>query len=302
MELENASILLERRLVPVVAGPEIGVFLGVSSKLVSRASACPERYYHEFKILKKNGSFRTISAPRVYLKTIQRYLLDCILSRVKMADCVIGFVRGRRVRDGASRHVGAKFLWNIDLKDFFPSIKSIYVKNIYLNLGYSEQAAGFLTKLCCLHGVLPQGAPTSPMLANLSFAEADLEIMKLCQRQMVAYTRYADDLSFSCSNPIEPGFQGAILAVIGRHDFRVNAEKTRLVGPLCRREVTGLTINEKVSVPRPIRRNIRAMVHNYCRSPDSVKENLDQIRGRIAYIANHHPDEAQRLLRDLEGV
>jgi retron-type reverse transcriptase len=203
--------------------------------------------------------------------------------------------------EGANRHVGAQFLWNIDLRDFFPSVAEAQVRAVYLGLGYPVEAATFLAKLCCLEGCLPQGAPTSPMLANLAFAQADSEIRELSKDSDIVYTRYADDLSFSSHAAIPGEFRKTVSEIIGRHGFAINPEKTRLVGPRCRREVTGLVVNTRVSVPRKTRRQIRAMIHNFGRPGAIGDKTIEQLRGLVAYIGNYHPAEAGRYLQILNG-
>jgi len=260
-ELEKAKTLIRQNIIPVIHGPEIASFLGISPKLVGHMAVKPNEYYRSFKIKKKNGKFREITAPRVFLKTVQRYLLDCILTPLKLHPSAVGFRRELSVRNGAERHVGRKFAWNIDLKDFFPSITKKSVLILFEKIGFPKKSAFFLSGLCCLQERLPQGAPTSPAISNLIFYGADESIFREAKKHSIIYTRYADDLSFSSDQPIQPSFQKAVLEIVKLSGFRINSEKSRLMGPRCRREVTGLTVNQKVSVPRETRRNLRARFH-----------------------------------------
>src|ERR1043166_9679927 len=124
----TAASLIDRGLVPILRGPEIALYLGISPKLVAYMVRRPQKYYRSFHIPKRDGRFREITAPRVFLKTVQRYILDCILSQVPVSDAAIGFRRGCNCGNGAKLHVGRKFLWNIDLQDFFPSLTNLSVR------------------------------------------------------------------------------------------------------------------------------------------------------------------------------
>jgi len=168
--------LLDKNLIPVLRGPEIAIYLGVSPKLLSHMVKRPVRYYNSFEIRKKNGQQRLITAPRVFLKTVQRYILDCILSQVAPHDAACGFRRGFNCAYGAYRHVGRPYLWNIDLANFFPTITKAQVTQVFRNIGYPDSAAFFLSGLCCLEHRLPQGAPTSPALANLVTIPMDAKL------------------------------------------------------------------------------------------------------------------------------
>jgi len=292
---------LSRSRIPLIRGNEIAFYLGVSLELVDELAKCPKAYYRRFSVKKRAGGERIITAPRVFLKTIQRYILDCILAPIDVHDAAVGFVRGRSPRHGALRHVGRRFLWNIDLKDFFPSINKTQVENMFASLGYPSQAVQVLSGLCCLNGSLPQGAPTSPAIANLVFRECDMKIAAICASQNVVYTRYADDLSFSCDTPVTLEFRSDVEALVESRGFKLNRGKTRLMGSKCRREVTGLTVNEKVSVPRKKRREVRALFHKLGNGPLTSDE-MQRLRGKATWISMYHPDEGQRYLVQLSRI
>jgi len=245
-----AEQLVARNLIPLRSGTELGTYLGVSKKLISAIALRPQKYYRAFEITKKNGKKRTIHAPRVFLKTIQRYILDCVLTPISLHDAACGFRRGFSCSTGASRHLQRPFLWNIDLQDFFPSISKARVGDAFVGMGYPAKAASLLASLCCLDEILPQGAPTSPALANLIFTPIDGEIAALAAKAGLVYTRYADDLSFSALEPITEEFRRRVAQIIRAAGFQINPNKSRLMGPKCCRQVTGLTVNERLSIPR----------------------------------------------------
>ena len=294
-----AQTLLSCNRIPLITGFELAFYLGISEELVHAIFERPGKYYRTFALQKKSGGERQITAPRVFLKVIQRYILDCILSSSQPHDAAFGFVRGRSPAQGAERHVGHSFLWNIDLKDFFPSIKQAQVERLFLSFGYLPSASHVLSSLCCLNGFLPQGAPTSPSIANQIFLEADIEIAKLCGDYGISYSRYADDLSFSAKEPIPVEFMNSIKKLVVKFGFSINAKKTRLMGPKCRREVTGLTVNDKVSIPRIKRRQIRSQFHRRIDSKLSSVE-MQKLCGIAAWVSVYHPNEGGRYLQQLQ--
>ena len=290
-DLHSAQILIRKNLVPVVRGPEIATYLGVTKKLLGHMAIKPEIYYRSFHLKKKNGDLRTIRAPRVFLKTVQRYILDCILRPLDAHFAAVGFRRGLSAGDGARRHVGNKFVWNIDLKNFFPSIQKASVLKVFQERGFPLKAAYFLAGLCCYDGRLPQGAPTSPSISNLVLSSLDNRIFENAKELSIVYTRYADDLSFSCSKAIPESFQKLVYAEVRAAGFEINAAKTRLMGPLCRREVTGLTVNERLSIPRAMRRKLRARFHEVSVAPSLFTESREKLLGYASWVSEHHPDE-----------
>jgi retron-type reverse transcriptase len=289
-------------LIPLKTGTELGEYLGVSKKLISAIALRPRGYYREFEIAKRNGRKRTIQAPRVFLKTIQRYILDCILAPVSLHEAACGFRRGHSCSTGAKQHVQRPFLWNIDLQDFFPSIGRGRVVQAFSALGYLPNAALLLASLCCLDEALPQGAPTSPALANIVFAPIDGQLASLAKNSGSCYTRYADDLSFSRMEPITEKFRQAVVQVIRDAGFRINSRKSRLMGPKCSRQVTGLTVNEKVSIPRQRRRQLRARFHHVRRNPLAFVAMKEQLVGFAAWVAEHHPAEGRRYLEIAHSI
>ena len=285
--------LVERGLIPIIKGPEIAILLGISPKLVSHMAKFPGKYYRTFRIPKKKGAFREITAPRVFLKTVQRYILDCVLSQVPINNASFGFKRGCNCKSGATLHVGKKFLWNIDIKNFFPSISNATVQTMFVNLGYPAASASFMTGLCCLDGKLPQGAPTSPAISNIVFASLDEAFVNLSKSNRITYSRYADDLSFSCDTPVPEGFRLEVIELLNKSGFAIQEGKSRLIGPATRREVTGLTINTQVSIPRTRRRELRAFFHHVEMNPSAYVEERSKAIGLAAWIHSYHPGEAK---------
>jgi RNA-directed DNA polymerase len=304
-ETESISRLpefLDRGLIPVLHGPEIALYLGVSPRLISHMVTHPKKYYNSFEIQKRNGDSRTITAPRVFLKTVQRYLLDCIVSQLPLHAAATGFRRGYNCGLGASQHVGCRYLWNIDIEEFFPSITQAQVTRLFEASGYPKAAAYFLSGLCCVDKRLPQGAPTSPGLANLVFRSIDERLGLISKRQNIKYTRYADDLSFSSDRPVTPEFREMIIQQITQGGFRLQDKKTRLMGPKIRREVTGLTVNDRVSIPRARRRQLRGYFHAIKSNPHLFVAEKSRAIGFASWLHDYHREEGARALAVAKAI
>lgn len=186
-----------------------------------------------------------------------------------------GFTLDRSIVSNAKSHVGRRFVLNVDIRDFFPSINFGRVRGLFRSpaLGAGEQAATVLAQICCHQQTLPAGAPTSPIISNMICARLDRQLISLAKKHRCIYTRYADDLTFSKRRGAFPaelaylGFSDACVvgdelrAVVESNGFAIHPDKVRLFKNTYRQCVTGLVVNEKVNVPRRFVRQIRAMIH-----------------------------------------
>jgi RNA-directed DNA polymerase len=166
--------------------------------------------------------------------------------------------------ENARMHVGKKHIWNIDLKDFFPSISAQRITALFTSpcFKYDEQIANALTLLTTCEGRLPTGAPTSPVLSNFVCRELDNHLCNYCNNNTLQFTRYADDLTFSSNTMITQETIQQIITIINENGFEINRKKLRLQSSYRRQTVTGLTVNEKVNVNRKLLKKIRAMQHD----------------------------------------
>ena len=220
--------------------------------------------YKTFYIKKKSGGVRTISAPLPMLKAILRPINDILSSLYEPQPCVMGFTQCRSVVDNAKAHLGQNYILNLDLKDFFPSISQARVwKRLQLPpFSFNQTIAGIIAGLCCIkikgeneeiHNVLPQGAPTSPILTNIVCEKLDRKLSGVAKRFNLRYTRYADDITFSCMHNALKSDGDAfkeICNVIKSQGFTINEQKTRLQKKGAKQEVTGLILSNKVNVTR----------------------------------------------------
>ncbi|MCR4813156.1 MAG: reverse transcriptase family protein [Bacteroidales bacterium] len=232
-----------------------------------------QKRYITFQVpKKKKGEFRTIDAPCAGLKMIQRALNLIFQTIYTPHEAAMGFVPHRSVVTNAKVHVGQKYVYNIDLKDFFPSITSgrLFKRLQVAPFNMDEKIASLVTDLCCYtnadgKNVLPQGAPTSPTITNFISEHLDRKLSKLARAYGMKYTRYADDITFSCSSNMfaeEGKFCKSLRNIIEEEEhFKINTDKTRLCHSGERQEVTGLTVNEHTNVTRKYVKQVRLLLH-----------------------------------------
>jgi RNA-directed DNA polymerase len=231
--------------------------------------------YTTFEIPKRSGGKREIKVPISPIKIIQLKLNEVLREVYKPKKPVHGFVCGRNIMSNARHHVNKRWVLNIDLKDFFPTISFRRIRGMFINRPYriGEDAATVLAQICCCDGTLPQGAPTSPIISNLICSKLDSELDRMAHRYKCVYTRYADDLTFSTDEPVFPEAlakkkgDGSIIAgdeitkIISDNWFEINTKKVKLRKYDMRQEVTGLTVNKLLNVRRRYIKQIRAMLH-----------------------------------------
>mgnify|MGYP003487764007 FL=1 len=166
--------------------------------------------------------------------------------------------------ENAKMHVQQKYVLNLDLKDFFPSIKAYRVKELFLSkyFRFNEQIATALTLLVTYEGKLPIGSPTSPVISNFICLELDEALSTYCMKNEIRYSRYADDLTFSSNQSISKVQFTDLVVIIEQNQFELNVKKTRLKSNNRKQAVTGLIVNEKVNVDRKIIKMVRAMLYD----------------------------------------
>ncbi len=222
---------------------------------------------------------RWIEAPSDDLKELQRLILDTHLYQLEPTEYAHGFVPGRSIVTNASCHVGKKWVLTADIKNFFPSVTKSQVIDALAPLKLEPERQAIIVELVTLRGHLPQGAPTSPHLANLVVREMDLSIARWANRYDVSYTRYADDLTLS--GELRPNLQ-ELRRKVRAAGFQLAASKTRIMHSDQRQSVTGLVVNEKVSLPRGKRRVLRAMLHRLDTGKIVDLEQLKKVQGHLA--------------------
>lgn len=259
--------------------------------------------YNTLEIPKKNGDTRTICVPNKNLKKVQKKLynkLSTYYDEIKTQNNFTskishGFEKNRSIVTNAEVHKNKRYVVNLDLLDFFPSInfgrvRSYFIKNNYFEI--NDDIATILAQLTCYKGTLPQGASTSPLIANMICNIMDIRILKIAKKYRLDYTRYADDLTFSTNNKYflndYDKFLEDIKNIIHRSGFELNSKKTRLLFSNSRQEVTGLVVNKKISVPKEYYKNTRAMAHSLYKNGyfliDDEVGTIEQLEGRFSFI------------------
>jgi RNA-directed DNA polymerase len=245
--------------------------------------------YKTFLIGKPSGSKRIITAPDCNIKIIQKNLSQVLYAVYGSRSSVHGFAKNRSVRSNARRHLGAKWLLNFDLQDFFPSIHFGRVKGLFSAKPYGlpEEVAALIARICCYQTKLPQGAPTSPVIANMICARMDSQFKSLAFTHGCIYTRYADDITFSTrangfpetlvkinSQNSRAELGELILKLLKENNFLAHPNKTRLRGPSSCQEVTGIRINSGLNVRKKLLREIRAMLHSWETTDEIAAQNF----------------------------
>lgn len=302
-DTEQAVTLFEQGLPPLTSSRWLPFLLGVSPKFVGAMAARSEHYYRRFKLAKKSGGFREVVTPRRFLKTIQRWLLRHALPVLPRSEHVHGFVEGRGIFSNAEPHLAGKNLLVADIGDFFPSVSRQRVENLLSShLPYPQPVIRQLCGLMTLDGALPQGAPTSPALANAAFHDADLHLGKLAQGWGCVYTRYADDLAFSGNRFFEPTDLLKIQEIVDASGFELRREKCRIVGSGGRQIVAGIVVNKAGLPPRVVRRRWRAMFHRASRYPHEFADRATKLAGVASFINQYSPALASQYFAVVEHV
>lgn len=258
-------------------------FSRLSSGKIKHISNSAKFLYKTYNIPKKNGSSRLIAQPSRELKAVQGWILRNILDKLSSSSYSKGFEAGASILDNARPHIGSNYVLSLDLKDFFPSVSAKKVYGIFSSVGYNKEMCTLLTNLCVFNGGLPQGAPTSPKLANLVCAKLDSRINGYAGPKGITYTRYADDITMSSNTAIKIQKAKAFLGtIISDESFVINKSKTVISGVIKQKKVTGLILSENnVGIGRLKYRDIRAEIHHLFIKKHN---NYSRINGLLSFI------------------
>ncbi len=279
---------------------------------------------------KRGGRARLIEMPKARLKAIQRRLLRDILDRIPPHEAAHGFRRGRSVLTYASPHTRQRIVLRFDLRDFFPSVRAARIHALYRTAGYPAPVARLLTGLSTNVGPsevydavpwrtaqvyaaphLPQGAPTSPALANLCAYRFDCRLFALAESLSARYTRYADDLAFSGGEELERGarrFQVLVCRVALEEGFEVHTRKSRFMRRAVRQQLAGVVVNERPNVKRADYDELKAILCNCARHGSAAQNRTGHpdfrahLLGRIAYVGLLNPTRGAKLRRWFDRI
>jgi retron-type reverse transcriptase len=285
-----------------------------------------DRRLRHYWYLWLNG--RLIEAPKPRLRALQRLVLSDLLGAIPVHPAAHGFVPAHSPHTFAAPHSGQPMVIRLDVTSFFASVTATRVYGLFRAAGYPEPVAHSLTALCTtrtppvicgtapthvpdrdyrlallrtLH--LPQGAPTSPALANLCAFRLDRRLIGLAEAYGTRYTRYADDLAFSGAfSPYGAArFIERVDEIVADEGFRLNRRKTRIRGTGDRQALAGLVVNHRPAVPRDEYDNLRALLHNAIftgldeQNRDGHADFTAHVAGRIAWVGHRHPGRAAKL-------
>ncbi|QDU62819.1 Reverse transcriptase (RNA-dependent DNA polymerase) [Planctomycetes bacterium Pan216] len=277
-----------------------------------------ERFCHyvSYARPKRNGGERIIMAPKRRLKELQRKLVDDLVRHLPVSEHAHGFREGRSVKTNAEPHVRKTVVVKFDLKDFFPSVHVGRVRGYLISLGYGYPVATSMAVLMTEAERQPveidgeryfvpvtsrycvQGAPTSPGICNAILLKLDRRLAGLARSLEFAYTRYADDLTFSGNDvgAVER-LRKSVQRIVHDEGFRVNSEKTRVMKRGACQRVTGVVVNDGVGLSRKERRRLRAMAHQLRQSANGEESKAARLRGKIAYLRMLNPTQAGAIER-----
>jgi len=306
--------------------------------LCGRAGSRKLEHYRYQVLQKPSGGVRLIESPKQNLKAIQRRILAGILNRVPAHAASHGFSLGRSIVSFASPHVGRQVVLRLDLENFFPTFPAARVQALFRTLGYPELVADLLGGLCCniapahvwaerpfsiaprewqaavalyARPHLPQGAPTSPALANLSAYRLDCRLSGLAKSAGGVYTRYADDLAFSGDEDFRRGverFSTQVAAIALEEGFNVNHRKTRVLRRGGRQHLAGLVVNDKLSIRRTELETLEAVLTNCVRQGPAAQNRAGvadfraHLAGRVGFVEMVDPPKGARLRRIFEAI
>ena len=316
---------------------ELASHLGISPRQLdwlSYQSGDPDRrpQHYDYRWIKKRSvGYRLVESPKFLLKQTQRLILDDVLRHIPTHHCAHGFCRRRSVLTFVEQHIGKRFCLKMDLKDFFPSIQGGRVFGLLRSVGLTREVAQSITRLSTnptpasiiepmrptgsrgsfesslLYGPahLPQGAPTSPMLANLIAFRMDCRLTGVAESAGAFYSRYADDLLFSGDRKFAKAsktFATTVATIAIEEGFKVNFRKTRFLNHSQRQMAAGIMINQRPNTERRKFDNLKTTLYNCVKrgAASLNRENHPNFRaslaGQIAWVSQLNPLRGQRLL------
>ncbi len=296
-------------------------------------------HYRVFEVRKKSGGTRLLAAPLPRLKAVQRQLLDKLITRLPVHGAAHGFRRGRGILSGASVHVGKDVLVCFDIKDFFPTFSFRRVSGYFRWLGYGRGIANAIALLTTAalheattggkgqwtpayntrhpdlvrrhHPELPQGAPTSPGLANAICWRMDKRLSALASKFGGDYTRYADDLTFSGGEDLARHADNLIKLVrkiVRTEGLELNEQKTRVMRKGRQQRVTGVVVNERTNMSRRDFDKLKAILHNCAKHGPAGQNRANHpdfkghLQGRVAHAMHIGPERGVKLKAMFEQI
>ena len=275
------------------------------------------RQYVTIRLPRRNGKARLLEVPKPTLKAIQRRILHEILVHIPPHEVAHGFRAGRSIVSYVQPHVGRRIVLRFDLRDFFTSVSAARVLAIFRTVGYPHGVTRLLAALCTTRTPkevpaeprwrtrhLPQGAPTSPALANLAAYRLDVRLQALAEKLGASYTRYADDLAFSGDHRLERAARRIhvlVAAIAAEEGFELHFHKSRFMRTSVRQQLAGVVVNSRPNLRRDNFDVLKATLHNCVRHGPASQNRTGHadfrrhLQGRIAHAKMLHPERGAKL-------
>jgi retron-type reverse transcriptase len=263
--------------------------LGLSRAFLRSIASTSGPRYKAFELLKASGGVRKIEVPDKELAQIQRLIHARLLRRLAFPEGMHGGIPGRSVLTNAQQHVGKRFVVTLDLKNCFGRISDMRIYEALMEeLSYGREAAALVTKLTTRHYHLPQGAPSSPLLANLALLPLYRDVEAIARRAGVTASFFIDDIALSGDNAVS--IVQSVVDCVHRHGHAVAHRKIRIMPASRPQLVTGILVNRKPALPRDVREGIRESIL-------TGGGNVKSLAGRVGYLRWIQPHAGERLYR-----
>lgn len=308
----------------------MNINVGLLRFLAFSRKVAPVSHYKRFKIQKKSGGYRFISAPMPKLKNAQYWIKDNILEKIEIHESVHGFRKEHSIITNAKPHISTKAVINLDLENFFPTIGYNRVKGLFKSIGYSDSSSTIFALLCTEPDIeeveldnktwfvalserfLPQGAPTSPIITNIMCRRLDKRLNEIAEKYAFNYTRYADDLTFSAKSESSLENIGNVLkkaeSIIVHEGFKINTNKTKVLRYSRQQEVTGIVVNKKLNIDRETLKKFRATLYQI--EKDGIENKtwgksnnlIQSIQGYANFVSSVNPEKGKIFQEQIKRI
>lgn len=291
---------------PISTRRDLAGLLDVPPQLFLDVAADPNEWYGRIEVPKSNGDVRLLRPPRKALRNAQRRLLQACYDRCQIPKWLHGGIPNRSIITHARIHLGREMVATLDIKDFYPSTSSDMVRPVLNRLGFQGDALESALVLCLLDSCLPQGSPTSGLLANLAFVRGDHELRKMCRGRRLHYSRYVDDIAVSGDGDFAD-LKGPFIGCIRLAGYSVAKHKVHFRKRSQRQVVTGLVVNEKLRPTKAfiheVKVNIRmCLEHGAAVVAASEGLSVQALKVRLNGQVNHVAQCDGALGRKLRGM
>lgn len=283
---------------------QVGVPIEQLKSIANSIQLDRRSHYRHFALQTGKDKVRHIDHPASELLDVQRRIVRHVLAPMGFGDAAHGGIRGRSPETNAKVHQGKRCVVKVDVKNFFPNVKHKRVYRMFRHeCGFGKDVAHLLTRLVTLRGSLPQGAATSPAVANHFVRVVDEALRTSVAHHGLGYSRFVDDLAISGDRP--KLLIDQTIRLLKARGLKLAPEKLKVCGRGGHQEVTGLLVNDdnRLTISRLYRDAVRSSIHKLrSMRRDEWPKQIASIEGRIAHIARYNPGPAARLRRYLSAV